>query len=101
MAPTGFEGLKALIVEDNMHMRSLLRALLNSIGIAEITEATNRQAAIALLHAHSPDLVLTDLALTPMDPLEFARHIRNHADRPNPLVPIIIVSGHTHNHRRE
>jgi len=70
-----------------MHMRSLLRALLNSIGITEITEATNGQAAIALLHAHSPDLVLTDLAMAPMDGLEFTRHIRNHEDSPNPFVP--------------
>ncbi len=101
MSPTGFEGLKALIVEDNMHMRSLLRALLNSIGITEIAEATNGQAAVALLHAHSPDLVLTDLAMAPMDGLEFTRHVRNHENSPNPFVPIIMVSGHTEKHRVE
>jgi len=67
----------------------------------EITEATNGQAAIALLHAHSPDLVLTDLAMAPMDGLEFTRHIRNHEDSPNPFVPIIMVSGHTEKHRVE
>jgi CheY-like chemotaxis protein len=101
MAPTGFEGLKALIVEDNMHMRALLRALLNSIGITEIAEAVNGQAAVELLHTHSPDLVLTDLAMAPMDGLEFTRHIRNHEDSPNPFVPIIMVSGHTEKHRVE
>jgi CheY-like chemotaxis protein len=101
MAPTGFEGLKALIVEDNMHMRALLRALLNSIGITEIAEAVNGQAAVELLHTHSPDLVLTDLAMAPMDGLEFTRHIRNHEDSPNPFVPIIMVSGHTERHRVE
>jgi CheY-like chemotaxis protein len=101
MAPTGFEGLKALIVEDNMHMRALLRALLNSIGITEITEAVNGQAAIELLHTHSPDLVLTDLAMAPVDGLEFTRHIRNHEHSPNPFVPIIMVSGYTERHRVE
>ena len=39
MAGAGFETLKALIVEDNAHMRTLLRALLNSAGIKEIAEA--------------------------------------------------------------
>ena len=37
MPERGFANLKALIVEDNAHMRSLLRALLNSIGIKDIT----------------------------------------------------------------
>ena len=41
MSGPGFENLKALIVEDNAHMRSLLRALLNSIGIKDITDGTS------------------------------------------------------------
>ena len=36
-----FENLKALIVDDNVHMRSLLRSLLNSVGIKDISEAGN------------------------------------------------------------
>lgn len=46
MSGAGFESMKALIVENNAHMRSLLRVLLNSIGIKEIAEAANGQAAI-------------------------------------------------------
>ena len=40
MSGAGFENLKALIVEDNAHMRSLLRALLNSVGIKDVAEAS-------------------------------------------------------------
>ena len=50
----GFEYLKALIVEDNSHMRSLLRALLNSVGITDVAEAIHGQAGIEALRRAGP-----------------------------------------------
>jgi len=97
----GFESLKALIVEDNTHMRSLLRALLNSISITDVSEAAHGQAGIAILRDRKIDLVLTDLAMAPMDGLELARHVRNDENSPNPFVPIIMITGHTERHRVE
>jgi two-component system chemotaxis response regulator CheY len=101
MSGGGFESLKALIVEDNAHMRSLLRALLNSVGIKEIAEAAHGQAGIDVLRERKPDLVLTDMAMKPMNGIEFTRHIRNHEQSPNPFVPIIMITGHTEKHRVE
>lgn len=101
MSGGGFEKLKALIVEDNAHMRALLRALLNSAGIKEIAEAAHGQAAIDLLRERKADLVLTDLAMKPMDGLEFTRHVRNNALSADPFVPIIMITGHTEKHRVE
>ena len=100
-AQTGFEDLKALIVEDNRHMRSLLRELLSSVGIREIAEAADGQSAIEQLRTRSPDLVLTDLTMAPVDGLELVRHVRTHEDSPNPFLPVIMVSGHTERHRVE
>ena len=101
MSGPGFENLKALIVEDNAHMRSLLRALLNALGIKDISEAGNGQIAIDLLRERKSDLVLTDLAMKPMDGLEFTRYVRNNDHSPNPFVPIIMISGHTERYRVE
>jgi two-component system, chemotaxis family, chemotaxis protein CheY len=101
MSGGGFETLKALIVEDNAQMRALLRALLNSAGIKDIADASNGRAAIDLLRERKSDLVLTDLAMKPMDGLEFTRHVRNHEHSPNPFVPIIMITGHTEKHRVE
>ena len=101
MSGPGFENLKALIVEDNAHMRSLLRALLNSIGIKEISECSNGQIAIELLRERKSDLVLTDLAMKPMDGLELTRYLRTNDHSPNPFVPIIMISGHTEKYRVE
>jgi len=95
------ENLKALIVEDNSHMRALLRALLNSAGIKEIAEAANGQVAIDLLRERKSDLVLTDLAMKPMNGIAFTRHVRNSETSPNPFVPIIMITGHTEKYRVE
>ena len=101
MSGAGFEHIRALIVEDNAHMRSLLRALLNSIGVKDIAEAANGQAAIEVLRERKSDLVLSDLAMKPMDGLEFTRYVRTHEHSPNPFVPIIMISGHTERYRVE
>lgn len=101
MSGAGFENLKTLIVEDNAHMRSLLRALLNSAGIKDIADAPNGAAAIHLLRERKSDLVLTDMAMQPMDGIEFTRHVRTSELSPNPFVPIVMITGHTEKHRVE
>ncbi len=101
MSGGAFEHLKALIVEDNQHMRTLLRSLLNALGVMNVLEASNGEDAFALLRDKQPDLILTDLSMTPMDGLAFAREVRMSKASPNPYIPIIMVTGHTERHRIE
>jgi CheY-like chemotaxis protein len=101
MSGGGFESLKALVVDDNAHMRSLLRALLNSIGIKDVVEAAHGGAALDILRDRKSDLVLSDMQMKPMDGIEFTRLVRNGGMSPNPFVPIIMISGHTERHRVE
>ncbi len=96
-----FDTLKALIVEDNAHMRVLLRELLNTAGIRDVAEAGNGSAAITVLRERKCDLILSDMAMAPMDGIEFTRHVRTHETSPNPFVPIIMITGHTEKHKVE
>ena len=57
--------------------------------------------AIQILRERKSDLVLSDMAMKPMDGLEFTRHVRNSEQSPNPFVPIIMITGHTERHRVE
>ncbi len=95
MAAGSLARLKALIVEDNVHMRTLLRSLLKALDIKEIFEATDGDEGFDELHATRPDFVLSDLNMAPVDGLEFTRRVRNAPDSPNPYIPIIMVTGHT------
>ncbi|HEY4125301.1 MAG TPA: response regulator [Rhizomicrobium sp.] len=101
MAGTQFDHLKALVVEDNPHMRELLRALLNAIGIKQVFLAADGTEAFKELCDHQPDFVLTDLSMKPMDGIEFTKLVRGSQDAPNPYVPIVMVTGHTERNRIE
>jgi two-component system chemotaxis response regulator CheY len=101
MSGPGFENLKVLIVEDNQHMRALLRGLLNSLGIREVVEAGNGASAMDVLRERKCDLILTDLAMKPVDGIDFAREVRTSEKSNNPFVPIIMITGHTEKHRVE
>ncbi|MBU6299774.1 MAG: response regulator, partial [Alphaproteobacteria bacterium] len=63
MSGAAFDHLKALIVEDNVHMRTLLRSLLMALGMKNVFEADNGGEAFNILRLKSPDLVLTDLTM--------------------------------------
>jgi len=94
--------LKALIVEDNQHMRVLLRSLLNAAGMHDICEAADGGAGLTVLAARKCDFILCDLAMKPMDGLEFTREVRRSKIGANhPFVPIIMISGYTEKHRVE
>ncbi|MGH6996871.1 MAG: response regulator [Phenylobacterium sp.] len=43
---------------------------------------------------HAVDIVLTDLAMEPMNGIEFVRSLRTGPDSPGPMLPVIIITGH-------
>jgi CheY-like chemotaxis protein len=90
-----YERLRALIVEDNPHMRTLLKSLLHALGLKQVYEAAEGAAAFEALRERNPDFILTDLSMKPMDGIEFTRQVRGSKDSPNPYIPIIMVTGHT------
>lgn len=89
-----FELLKILVVEDNRHMRVLLAEILRAIGICQIYEACDGAEGLQMMRSHPVDIVLTDLAMEPLDGIDFVRLLRNAADSPNQLVPVIMITGH-------
>jgi two-component system chemotaxis response regulator CheY len=38
--------------------------------------------------------VITDLAMQPLDGIDFVRLLRNSPDSPNPMIPVIMITGH-------
>src|SRR5580704_15319090 len=87
--------LSVVIVEDNEHMRILLRTLLLAMGMRKIQEYDDGNEALAEIAERPPDFVLTDLSMTPMDGLEFTRTVRRSRNVVVSLLPIIMVTGHT------
>ena len=101
MSTAAFRRLKALVVEDNPHMRVLLRDLLLSLGIGQVLEAADGRAAMEALKTGKIDFILTDLSMKPVDGIAFTKMVRRSKSSPNPFVPVIMITGHTERARVE
>jgi two-component system, chemotaxis family, chemotaxis protein CheY len=87
--------IRILVVDDNIHMRSLVCVILRGAGFREIFEATDGAHAFEVMLLRNPDLVIVDLSMSPIDGIEFTKMMRTASDSPNPFVPIIMMTGHT------
>ncbi len=89
------ERLNFLVVDDNRHMRSLVRSVLHALGARHIEEATDGTDAYARLGTYAADVVICNWQMLPMDGLEFVRLLRTDTNSPNPFVPVIMLTAHT------
>jgi len=94
-----FELLKMLLVDDNHHMRVLLTEILRAIGVRQVFEANDGAEALQIMRAHQIDIIMTDLAMQPLDGIDFVRLLRNSPDSPNPMAPVIMITGHSTSRR--
>ena len=99
MVRINFTKLRFLIVDDNAHMRRILRTLLHSFGSREVYEAEDGAAGLETFTHYLPDIVITDWAMPIFDGLELTQMIRQPTANPNPFVPIIMLTGHSEKHR--
>jgi response regulator RpfG family c-di-GMP phosphodiesterase len=79
-----------LIIDDEPHIRSLARSLLENRGFS-CDEAAHAKAALSAIDKRNYDLLLLDLNLPDMDGYEVCKHLRERSDNPN--CKVIVISG--------
>jgi DNA-binding response OmpR family regulator len=93
------EVLRVLIVDDNTHMASILRTVLNSFGIRHVDEVRGAVEALELIRTRQYDFVLLDYNMPILDGIEFTRLVRTGRDHNQQMVPIIMITGFTERSR--
>jgi two-component system chemotaxis response regulator CheY len=88
------EAMKVLVVDDEQHMRKVVRTMLLAIGVRTVYEADDGQAGLEAICRHKPDMVVVDWEMPGMDGSTFVRMVRSPKEFPFPDVPIIMLSGH-------
>ncbi|WP_269525821.1 response regulator transcription factor [Coraliomargarita parva] len=69
---------RALIVDDEPHLRMYLKLILKQIGFTDFLEAENGQVGVDLYKEQTPDLVLMDVNMPVMEGLEALELIMQH-----------------------
>ncbi|MEG3617714.1 response regulator [Magnetovibrio sp. PR-2] len=89
--------LNILIVEDNVHFRTLITSILKALGVTRLEEAQDGLEALEYLSGEPAtpiDLVILDWKMDGMDGVECVRQIRQ-LDCQYANVPIVMVTGYT------
>src|SRR5947209_1964835 len=79
--------MKLLIIDDNASVRRVIRGIVASFA-DEIHECADGMDALAAYIAHTPDLVLMDIAMKKLDGIAATKQIR----LAHPAAKIIIVT---------
>lgn len=75
-------------------MRTIVSAVLKSIGVKHLRESRNGAEALAILREWPVDVAMVDFRMQPIDGVEFTRLVRNAKDSANPFLPIIMLTGY-------
>src|SRR5947208_9532807 len=94
-----FNRLRFLVIDDNAHMRRILRTLLHSFGTREVYEAEDGASGLEAFMHFIPDIVICDWVMPIFDGLELAQMIRQPGANANPFTPIIMLTGHSEKKR--
>lgn len=67
---------KALVIDDESHVRKYIALVLRSMGVSSIAEASNGAEGFAAYQRERPDFVLLDVNMPVQDGLETLKQIR-------------------------
>ena len=95
MTDYNLKRLNFLVVDDNKHMRNLVKSILGALGVRTVMEAADGADALKELRHYAADIIILDWNMDPLDGLDLTRMVRQPADSANPFVPIIMLTGHT------
>jgi two-component system, chemotaxis family, chemotaxis protein CheY len=90
-----YDLLKILLVDDNQYMRVLLAEILRALGVQHIFEASDGAQGLQIMRDQPVDLVMTDLSMQPLDGIDFVRLLRKSPESGNPMIPVIMITGHS------
>ena len=84
--------MKALIVDDERHVREAIRLLVDweTYGIKSVLEAQDANSAIELIERERPQIIFTDMMMPGTMGTELLAWIQQHA----PRTKTIVISGH-------
>lgn len=98
MVSIDFNRLRFLVIDDNAHMRRIVRTLLHGFGAREVYEAEDGATGLDAFNHNVPDIIIADWAMPVFDGIELTQMIRQPGGNANPFAAIIMMTGHSEKH---
>lgn len=92
--PYDYSQVRVLVVDDNVHMCRLVRAMLNAFGIRQVADAGDGAEALELMDQNQFDVLVVDWEMPVLDGAELVRLIRK-PGHPYGYAPVIMITGHS------
>jgi len=86
-----FPDLSALVVDESLYIRRIVRDMLQRTGIRRVQEAVDGAEALGCVAEGRPDLLILDWDLAILSGEEVIRLIRNAETSPAPTTPLILM----------
>ena len=84
---------RVLVVDDNPHVRTIVREVLAAAGM-EVRECADGAAALKLLQQWRPDITLVDYEMQPVNGVEFTREVRKGKIPRLRDMAVLMMTGH-------
>lgn len=86
--------IKVVIVDDSDFSRSIIRKMLTEEGIEIVGEANGAEAALQVIKAKNPNIVITDIVMPEISGIELTEKITQNFDD----ISVIVVSSLSQEH---
>ncbi|MBF0324376.1 MAG: response regulator [Alphaproteobacteria bacterium] len=88
-----FTSLKVLVVDDQEFVRTIVKKMLQQLGVQTVLEAQDGNSGLGAVVRDAPDLVICDVQMRPMDGFGFIKMLR--ATPAVSHTPVIMLTAHT------
>ena len=96
MGSYNFSRLRALIVDDDANMRTILRMTLEACGFENLKVAASGHKGYEILQSFRPDLVITDWEMRGGNGIDLLRQVRTDPASPDQFLPVVVLSGYAY-----
>lgn len=73
--------VRALLADDEAHVRLFVKTVVSSMGCQVVAEATNGKEVLEMFDRHAPDLVMLDINMPVMDGITALKALRQKSDK--------------------
>ncbi len=88
------ESLDVVIVDDSKTVLTMIRSMISALKVERVRSYDRADLALQAIMHEPPNVILTDLAMSPMSGTQLLRLIRQQTMEPLCYIPVIVITAH-------